>query len=39
MIGGTVTGACRWESRFSGNSFQYSKVGTNSRWVVYGKYQ
>lgn len=35
MIGGS--GACPWEARFSGNSFQYSKVGTYVTWNTYGR--
>ena len=35
MIGGSC--GCSWETRFSGNSFQYSKVGTYVTWTKYGK--
>ena len=37
MIGGIIDGGCAWESRFSGNSFQYSNIGTFVPWSKYGR--
>ena len=36
MIGGMIV-TCAWESRFSGNSFQYSNIRTFVTWSKYGR--